>query len=325
MYRAREVGSGVVVVDRLRAAHTHWTRLKGLLGTSGLEPGEGLWIRPCRQVHMFGMRYPIDVVFLGDGLGIVGVVEHLAPGRVSPRVTESTSVLELPAGTVARLGLVVGRRLEIEGEGGALGAGETGALGAVLLNLLLAAVYLFFAAAHLAVLRRSGQWATIMPIVVQEALLVVLFLTRRRSMANSTRPFDWMVGIAGTFLPLGMRPAGELFRLSSVGQPMQLVGLTLAIVAVAFLGRSIGIVAANRGVKTEGLYRWVRHPMYAAYLLSYVGYVLSFPTLRNLLIVALTVLALNARAVVEEQFLARDAAYRDYLDRVRWRFVPYVY
>jgi protein-S-isoprenylcysteine O-methyltransferase Ste14 len=144
-------------------------------------------------------------------------------------------------------------------------------------------------------------------------------------MANSMRPFDWLVGIVGTFLPLAMRPAEDISRLSSIGQPMQLVGLTLAVVAVTFLGRSIGIVAANRGVKTEGLYRWVRHPMYASYMLSYVGYLFSYPTPRNGLIVALTALALNARAVVEERFLAADAAYRDYLGRVRWRFVPFVY
>ena len=325
MYRAREVGSGAVVADRLRSAHTHWTRLRGLLGTRGLAPGEGLWIRPCRQVHMFGMRYPLDVVFLDDGLSVVGTVEGLAPGKVSPRVEAATSVVELPAGTVARLGLVVGRRLDIEGEGGTLPPPDAGRLGAVLLNVALAGFYLLFAGLHLAVLRRTGQWAALLPIVVQEALLVALFLTRRRCIANSTRPFDWLVGIVGTFLPLGMRPADAISRFGHIGQPMQIAGLALAVVAVSFLGRSIGIVAANRGVKTEGLYRWVRHPMYAAYLLSYAGYVLSFPIPRNLLIVALTVLALNARAVVEEQFLARDAAYRDYLDRVRWRFVPYLY
>ena len=50
MYRASDGASGIVVADRLRSADTHWTRLRGLLGTSGLAPGEGLWIRPCRQI-----------------------------------------------------------------------------------------------------------------------------------------------------------------------------------------------------------------------------------------------------------------------------------
>src|SRR5512145_1637770 len=100
--RAREEGSGALVADRLRLAHTHWTRLKGLLGTRSLPPGEGLWLRPCRQVHMFGMRYAIDVVFLDEQQRVVHLVSDLAPGRISPKVGSAASVLELPAGTIAR-------------------------------------------------------------------------------------------------------------------------------------------------------------------------------------------------------------------------------
>jgi uncharacterized membrane protein (UPF0127 family) len=114
MYRAHDAATGVVLAERLRAAHTHWTRLKGLLGTRSLEPGEGLWIKPCKQVHMFGMRYAIDVVFLDDAHRVVHVIDGLAPGKISPKVRDATSVLELPAGTVARTGLTVGTRIEIE-------------------------------------------------------------------------------------------------------------------------------------------------------------------------------------------------------------------
>jgi uncharacterized membrane protein (UPF0127 family) len=113
VYQVREAQRGAVVASRLRPAHTHWTRLRGLLGTRTLPEGEGLWIRPCRQVHMFGMRYPIDVVFLDDAHCIVGLTSDLQPGRISPKVREATSVLELPAGTIARRGLATGTRLEI--------------------------------------------------------------------------------------------------------------------------------------------------------------------------------------------------------------------
>ena len=113
MYRVREAQRGSVVADRLRPAHTHWTRLRGLLGTRLLPEGDGLWIRPCKQVHMFGMRYAIDVVFLDDGHRVVGLTSDLQPGRISPKVREATSVLELPVGTIARTGLVSGAQLEI--------------------------------------------------------------------------------------------------------------------------------------------------------------------------------------------------------------------
>src|SRR5207237_10637746 len=49
--QAREAGSGALVADRLRVAETHWTRLKGLLGTASLETGEGLWSRPGARFH----------------------------------------------------------------------------------------------------------------------------------------------------------------------------------------------------------------------------------------------------------------------------------
>src|SRR5262245_29428754 len=110
----RATVGGRLVVDRLRPAHTHWTRLRGLLGTRRLEDGEGLWIKPSNQVHMFGMRYAIDVVFLDDAGRVLHVVHALQPNRISPRVKGATSVLELPAGTAARVALVAGAQVEID-------------------------------------------------------------------------------------------------------------------------------------------------------------------------------------------------------------------
>jgi protein-S-isoprenylcysteine O-methyltransferase Ste14 len=88
------------------------------------------------------------------------------------------------------------------------------------------------------------------------------------------------------------------------------------------LGRSFGIVAAHRGLRTDGPYRLVRHPLYAAYLITYVGYLLSYPRLVNVLIVAVTTVVMVARAVAEERLLADDPEYRAYRERTRWRFVP---
>lgn len=113
--RARIAASGRTLADPLRVADTHWTRLRGLIGTSGLPPDEGLWIRPCRQVHMFWMAYPIDVVFLDDDLRVLRIVAGLRPWRVSPKVAGATSVVELAAGAAGAAGLSEGDRLVIEG------------------------------------------------------------------------------------------------------------------------------------------------------------------------------------------------------------------
>ena len=112
MYRAT-VGN-VPLAGRLRAAHTHWTRLRGLLGAEPLAPGEGLWIKPSRRIHMFGMRYALDLVFMDDGGRVMRLVHALPPNRISPRVAGASSVLELPAGTLAATTLAEGDRVEIE-------------------------------------------------------------------------------------------------------------------------------------------------------------------------------------------------------------------
>jgi protein-S-isoprenylcysteine O-methyltransferase Ste14/uncharacterized membrane protein (UPF0127 family) len=321
----RATVNGHVLADRLRPAHTHWTRLRGLLGTPRLEPGEGLWIKPSNQVHMFGMRYAIDVVFLDASGRVLRVVHALRPNRISPRVTGATSVLELPAGTLARVGLTEGARVEIEGAVGPAPATRFHGVGAALGNLALALGFGFFAAANMSRAVATGQWATTMPMVFQEALLVVLFLTRRRSLVTSGRPLDWAVAVVGTALPLLLRPGDVPGPLSWLGEPLQCLGVGAAILALASLGRSFGVVPANRGIKTSGLYRLVRHPAYAGYLLGYTGYVLCYPTPRNALLVVVTLLAFNIRAIVEERLLQRDPSYDAYLRGTRWRFVPYVY
>src|SRR5262249_50136950 len=128
-YCARDSATGQLVVEHLRPAHTHWTRLKGLLGSNGLAPGEALWLKPCRQVHMIGMRFAIDVVFLDAANRVVRLIEGLAPGKISPKVTEAASVLELPVGTLARAALSLGTHIEIERHDEAAptdGGGSTG-------------------------------------------------------------------------------------------------------------------------------------------------------------------------------------------------------
>ena len=106
----------VYVATELAAAETHWSRLRGLLGVSADDfgNGRGLWIRPCRGVHTLAMRFPIDVVYL-DRAGTVVHVEHnLQPWRFSPVRMQAASILELPSHTVARTGTALGDRIEIK-------------------------------------------------------------------------------------------------------------------------------------------------------------------------------------------------------------------
>ena len=231
-------------------------------------------------------------------------------------------MLELPAGTLTRAGVAAGAALAFEGDIRSAASARWAVVRTWTGNLTLAGFYAFFLLAHLTWARRTGHWLTIAPIAAQEALLVGLFLTRRPSIVCSQRPWDWAVGIAGTVLPLCMRTTATPGPFAAAGIAAQVLGLAAVVVALIWLGRSVGIVAANRGVRSAGPYCVVRHPMYAAYSVTYAGYVATYPSAANALILALTVAAFAARAHAEERLLSEDAAYRAYRERVRWRFLP---
>jgi protein-S-isoprenylcysteine O-methyltransferase Ste14 len=180
-------------------------------------------------------------------------------------------------------------------------------------------------AAHVTRLADPGQRLRIIPLVILETVIVVLFVLRRPAQIQSRRPLDWAFGLAGSYAPMFMRPGVASGVLAPVGEVLGVVGVSAAVVAVVFLGRSFGIVAANRGLKTGGLYGVVRHPMYGGYLLTYVGYVLSYPSLKNAFLVGGTLAIQVTRALMEERVLANDPLYREYLRRTPWRFIPYVY
>jgi len=133
----------------------------------------------------------------------------------------------------------------------------------------------------------------------------------------------WPAALLGAFLMLLARPAAGDSR--PAWEAVQLIGLLLAASSLGVLRHSFGLVAANRGIKTAGLYRFVRHPAYLGYFVTWFGYVGENPTLRNsvLLIVATAFQLLRIRQ--EEAVLSRDATYRSYRTRVRHRLVPFVF
>ncbi len=104
---------GQVLADRADIANTSAKRRTGLLKHTGLEPGEGLWIAPCEGVHTFGMKFPIDVLFLNREKKILKALPDMVKGRIAFSLL-AHSVLELPAGTLARTGTAAGDQLEFE-------------------------------------------------------------------------------------------------------------------------------------------------------------------------------------------------------------------
>src|SRR2546429_9987417 len=76
--------SGRVLAERLQVPRTFVGRGLGLMFRRGLDDGEGMWITPCNGIHMFGMRFAIDAVFVDRRLRVVRVYRNLRPWRGAP-------------------------------------------------------------------------------------------------------------------------------------------------------------------------------------------------------------------------------------------------
>jgi uncharacterized membrane protein (UPF0127 family) len=98
---------------RVTQARTFWQRLKGWIGKRSCRAGEGLLLTPCRSVHTWFMSVPIDVIYLDQDLRVVGIAERVKPFRFPKSVRRASSVLELPAGTVAHSGVGIFDQLRI--------------------------------------------------------------------------------------------------------------------------------------------------------------------------------------------------------------------
>ncbi len=112
VYRV-EMVSGSVVADHVEVADTIWSRFAGLMFRRELPPGHGLVIRPCNSIHMFFMRFALDVVFIGGDGRVVRVLDSIRPWRASSLVRGAKAAIELPAGTARRAALVPGMVLHI--------------------------------------------------------------------------------------------------------------------------------------------------------------------------------------------------------------------
>lgn len=125
------------------------------------------------------------------------------------------------------------------------------------------------------------------------------------------------------FLPCFMRPANlSIGALATAGLIFELFGVALTQVARVYMGRSFGILPANRGIVSKGPFRWVRHPIYFGWLILSIGYAMSYPSGRNIMLIAATLPFLVWRINQEEIHLSADPEYRRYRDRVRYRLWP---
>jgi protein-S-isoprenylcysteine O-methyltransferase Ste14 len=171
---------------------------------------------------------------------------------------------------------------------------------------------------------QTGKWTSLLW-MVSEGLVILLLVFRRESRRLSRHPWDWIVALGGSFTVLLVRPAATAIAPEFIGVALQLAGTAFEIYAKIVLGRSFGIVAADRGIVLGGPYRVVRHPIYLGYFVTHAGFLLANWSPRNLALYIVTYFFQISRILSEERILSEDAAYREYRGRVRFRLIPGVF
>ena len=190
-------------------------------------------------------------------------------------------------------------------------------------NIFLALLFLLFALSNLNSYLSHPRLSPLFAVAL-ETVTALLFLFRSRPKQVSFSAYSWVITLAGTFGSLLLRPSSAAQDLL-VGQILQVLGFTLATIAIISLWRSFGMLPADRGIRRAGAYRLVRHPLYAAYLVHHAGYLINNFDLYNVMVVVIATSFQVLRVFDEEKFLSNLPEYREYKSVVRWRFIPFIF
>jgi hypothetical protein len=102
-----------VLGDRIMVAETSFSRMIGLLGARGLDPGAGLLIYPSQSVHTVAMRFTIDVIFVDRSWRVVHLHPRMVPYRITALHWRARCAIELPAGAITETKTHIGDQLSV--------------------------------------------------------------------------------------------------------------------------------------------------------------------------------------------------------------------
>jgi protein-S-isoprenylcysteine O-methyltransferase Ste14 len=162
-------------------------------------------------------------------------------------------------------------------------------------------------------------------IVIQFMIIIITMLIRTTPVRITPNPWFWLLAFAVTYFGLFVAvfaQKGTALVPRVVSDSVSILALVVAVYARLSLGRSIGLVPAQRDIITRGAYRFVRHPIYTGLILSYVGFSLRMFSPRNVTMSLVVIGLIILKSFIEEGFLREVPDYADYLDRVRWRWFP---
>lgn len=153
-----------------------------------------------------------------------------------------------------------------------------------------------------------------------------LFLIRVRPSVVSMNIVHWAIALITSF-------SGFFFKQGAEGNPILSLSadilisfaILLGIMTAIILGRSYDFLPALRLVKTKYVYQFVRHPMYASSIIIKLGYLLKNLSVYNSVLLVIIIVLYDKRARYEEDIMSTDKSYVEYLQKVKYRFVPGIY
>jgi len=167
---------------------------------------------------------------------------------------------------------------------------------------------------------------TTLLLLMSEMLVVALTVLRRSAATVDRSTRARMLTVLSLLGPPLVKPGlGTPLLPASITVVASVVGLGIVIAGKVTLGRSFGLMPANRGIVSSGIYQVVRHPIYTGYLITHVAFLFANPSASNIAVLVAGDIFLMLRAVCEEETLARDERYRAYQQLVRWRVCPGVF
>ncbi|PKM42215.1 MAG: hypothetical protein CVV03_10290 [Firmicutes bacterium HGW-Firmicutes-8] len=166
-----------------------------------------------------------------------------------------------------------------------------------------------------------------MCLIIHYLLFAVTMLVRRTAVRITTNPLYWLLTLIATYwlwlTGVFINPgAGVIPHWCSI--ILAILGMAIAVYSRISLGRNIGLVPAQRQLVTTGAYGLVRHPIYTGVFINYLAFALDSYSPGNVVLAVLGVFWYVIKSIVEERFLAADPEYAAYMQRVRWRFLPWI-
>src|SRR5260370_20177090 len=125
-------------------------------------------------------------------------------------------------------------------------------------------------------------------------------------------------------LPTLIKPGlASVGLLNQAGMALELIGVIFTQLARVYLGRSFGLLPANRGIVSKGPFRLMRHPIYVGWFVLTLGYAFIYPRPRNFVVIVAALLFMMWRIVQEEYLLGFDPEYRAYSIKAPYLRIPY--